>query len=787
MDPYQLAYKYVLDTNQCLFLTGKAGTGKTTLLRRLQQECPKQMAVVAPTGVAAINAEGVTIHSLFQLPPQLFLPTPAERRKLFSEMQMRRDKQRLLYNLELLVIDEISMVRSDLLDTIDAVLRRYKHRPNLPFGGAQVLFIGDLFQLSPVVREEEWNYLREFYQGPYFFQARVFQEIRPMYIELDHVYRQDDSRFIDLLNEVRDNRLSPASFALLNSRYQPNWEPSEGEPFHIILSTHNKKVDAINERELAKLNAKTHQYAASVEGKFPESLFPMEETLTLSEGARVMFVRNDSTAEKRYYNGKLGVVSHIDGEHITVECETLDGQKEQIEVHREMWENIRYVTAKNSDEITTVVDGTFTQIPLRLAWAVTIHKAQGLTFDRVVIDSKDAFAAGQVYVALSRCRTLEGIILLSPIPASALTNAREVLAFTAAQPTLEQAAMGLQLSERAYFVQILCSIFDFRDSYRKTENLLRLVDKSTSFNQDTAKDYLEALLTVLSEWQHTAEIFQLQIRQILFAETLDIAFLTQRLQAASAYFSPRISDLLERLQSSPVYADDQQDAKEYEENINELFVDMSRQMFVMEHTAKQPSVSHYFEARSQFKAPNPHISAQGEKAAQSSETKNPVLLKRLYALRRTIAEERGCESQPYLVAQTKSLIEISNTLPTTEKALLAVNGIGKKKCELIGERILQAVRLYVREQNSAAPNNASPTAEAIRQAQANRQFASATVRTLTAFLGGNRTISGLAKALKLTPKKIGAHLSELLQNGIIHYSDLTPEDRESIEKLLNKG
>ena len=785
MDPYQLAYKYVLDTNQCLFLTGKAGTGKTTLLRRLQQECPKQMVVVAPTGVAAINAEGVTIHSLFQLPPQLFLPTPAERRKLFAEMQMRRDKQRLLFNLELLVIDEISMVRADLLDTIDAVLRRFKRRPNLPFGGAQVLFIGDLFQLSPVVREEEWNYLREFYAGPYFFQARVFQEIRPMYIELDHVYRQDDTRFIDLLNEVRDNRLSSASYALLNSRYQPHWEPKEDEPFHIILSTHNRKVDAINEREQAKLNATTHCYTASVEGKFPESLFPMDEVLTLAEGARVMFVRNDSTPNKRYYNGKLGVVSHIEDDHITVACEGTDNQTEYIEVHQETWENIRYVTAKNSDEITTVVDGTFTQFPLRLAWAVTIHKAQGLTFDRVVIDSQDAFAAGQVYVALSRCRSLEGIILLSPIPESALTNSREVLAFTAAQPTLEQAAMGLHLSERAYFVQILCSIFDFRDAYQKTESLLHIVGKSTSYNQDTAKDYLNPLLSMLAEWQHTADLFQQQIRQILFAEAPDIPYLTQRLQAASAYFSPRMSDLLERLQSSPVYSDDQQDAKEYEENINELFVDLSRQMYVMEHTAQNPSVPRYFEARGAFRAPNPHISAQSEKAAQSSESKHPVLLKRLYALRRTIAEEQGYETQLYLVAHTKSLIEISNTLPTTQKALLSVSGIGKKKYELIGERVLQMVRRYVREQSQTTETNASLSAEAVRKAGADRQFAAATVRTLTAFLAGTHSISDLAKTLNATPKKIASHLSELLQNGIIHYSDLTPADRDTIENLAD--
>ncbi len=436
-----------------------------------------------------------------------------------------------------------------------------------------------------------------------------------------------------------------------------------------------------------------------------------------------------------------------------------------------------------------MVDGTFTQIPLRLAWAVTIHKAQGLTFDRVVIDSQDAFAAGQVYVALSRCRSLEGIILLSPIPESALTNSREVLAFTAAQPSLEQAAMGLHLSERAYFVQILCSVFDYRDAYQKIESLLRLVGKSTSFNQDTAKDYLNPLLSMLAEWQHTADIFQQQIRQILFAETLDIPYLTQRLQAASAYFSPRLSDLLERLQSSPVYSDDQQDAKEYEENINELFVDVSRQMYVMEHTAANPSVPRYFEARGAFRAPNPHISAQSEKAAQSSESKHPVLLKRLYALRRTIAEEKGYETQLYLVAHTKSLIEISNTLPTTPKALLSISGIGKKKYDLIGERVLQVVHRYVQEQTSATntTKSAATTQATAANTSTNTNPPTGTVRTLAAFYAGNHTISGLAQTLKLTPKKVASQLAELLQNGIIHYSDLAPEDRDTIENFSANG
>lgn len=696
MTPYELAYEYVMHTNRSVFLTGKAGTGKTTMLRRLKQDCPKQMMVVAPTGVAAINAEGVTIHSLFQLPPQLFLPVPAERHKLFAEMQMRKPKQHLLANMELLVIDEISMVRADLLDTIDAVLRHVKHRPALPFGGAQLLLIGDLYQLSPVAREEEWVYLRDYYTGPYFFQSQVFPQIKPVYIELDHIFRQTNLQFVDLLNEVRNNCLSEASLSLLNSRYQPDWQPKKGAPFHIVLSTHNRKVDAINQRELEKLHAESYTFHANITGNFPESQFPIEETLVLKRGARVMFVRTDSSQDKLYYNGKLGVVAEVDGDKIVVECEGQDGEKEYIDVHSETWENIRYTSEPNSDEIQTEIVGTFEHIPLRLAWAVTIHKAQGLTFDRVVIDAADAFAAGQVYVALSRCRTLEGIVLLSPIPSAALSNAREVLDFTAAQPQLGEVETNLSASQRAYFIQVLCGLYDFREEYRIVEGLVRLVDTATSFNQTDTLDYLRRIGQVLQDRQHTAEVFQHQLRIILNQEEIDRAYLVSRLQAATGYYAERIDTLLRVLQASPAYSDDKKDAREYEERMTELFVSLARRGHVMQAMAKRPSVETYFAARKAFVMPKVHISAQGEQAA--SETQHEVLMKRLKALRFVIAKELNAEDTLYRVFSTKTLVEICNRLPKTKKELLAVPGIGKKRYALFGDKVLYTVKKYMAEQ-----------------------------------------------------------------------------------------
>lgn len=605
MNPYELAYEYVTKTRQSLFLTGKAGTGKTTFLRRLKVECHKSMTVVAPTGVAAINAEGVTIHSLFQLPPQLFLPTESYRKALLKEMRMEERKQKLLRNLELLVIDEVSMVRSDLLDTMDYVLRHFRHRYDQPFGGVQVLMIGDLYQLSPVVNERDWMLMREYYRGPYFFQSLVFREIQPLYIELDHVFRQQDEQFVRVLNEVRTNTLSEESRALLNTRYQPDWKQQEDEPFHITLSTHNHKVDTMNEREMAKLSGNEYIFRARIKGTFPETMYPMDTELRLKVGARVMFLKNDTHPEKEYYNGKLGVVSHLSKDRIVVESEDENGKTERILVHEEEWVNTRYVT-DNGGEIVPETAGTFTHIPLRPAWAVTIHKAQGLTFDHVVIDAEDAFAAGQVYVALSRCRTLEGMVLLSPIPKNALSSDREVTRYVDEQSGSAEAEARLPEAERDYRRLVIISMFDFREAIIETEQLQRFVREAGTFDIERGNRYLPELYHCVSDLESVGEKFRVQLNRILLSagsEDERENYLRERLQAAAGYFGPKIGDIIDRLEKPPFATEDRADARQLERRMQDLQIRLFRMSHLIRSTAPEPTLARYNWALGKFKVP----------------------------------------------------------------------------------------------------------------------------------------------------------------------------------------
>ncbi len=659
MNAYELAYNYVLQTNRCIFLTGKAGTGKTTFLHRLKQECSKQMTVVAPTGVAAINAEGVTIHSLFQLPPQLFLPTDEARRWLFSEMQMRAAKQRVLRNLELLVIDEVSMVRADLLDTIDAVLRHFKHRPNLPFGGVQVLFIGDLFQLSPVAREEEWRLLQDYYDGPYFFQARVFRELRPIYIELDHVFRQTNSDFVEILNQVRNNALTPESLAVLNSRViSDKSDISDLLDKGIILSTHNAKVDAINQREMNRLDGKIYSYQATIKDTFPESMFPMDQTLSLKVGARVMFVKNDSSAEKCYYNGKLGIVTSLSQEAINVTCE--DGTV--VDVHKETWENIRYTSETGSDKVESEVIGSFTHYPLRLAWAITIHKAQGLTFDQVVIDAADAFAAGQVYVALSRCRTLEGITLLTPIPSHALTNARDVLSFTQQQLTLDAAQQQLPIAQSEYLSILLCSLYDFRELINHCYALNRMLQKMTSV-QNNNDDYLPSIVSMLEELHGVGERFQQQLRLLIYQS--DFAKLQERLHAANGYYSPKLKEIIGKLLNCSVRSNDKADATTIKQSLTDMYALLMRMMHMQSTLGAVPNNSSsalssdtFFHARQSFRLKEPNFTiytTQRKVRVSSAAFQSMVLLQQGHRISE-IAKLRGI-TQKTVIKHLRSLLE----------------------------------------------------------------------------------------------------------------------------------
>ena len=819
MSPYELVYEYALNTSRSIFLTGKAGTGKTTLLRRLCKESMKSLAIVAPTGVAAINARGVTIHSFFQLPPQMFLPTDYARKQLFAEMQMRGDKQQVIRNLELLIIDEVSMVRADLLDAMDAVLRKIKRRHQLPFGGVQVLFIGDLFQLSPIVKENEWGELREYYDGPYFFQSRVFREINPIYIELDKVFRQSNRLFVDILNEVRNNALTEVSREYLNARYQPDYDLDKHDT--LVLSTHNRKVDAINERKLSLLDTDEYTYEAHVQGTFSDAMYPMDTLLRLKVGAKVIFTRNDSSPEHAYYNGRLATVSYLDKETIRVVFD--DGSdNDEYAVHQETWENIRYVTSKNKEDIKTEVVGTFTHFPLRLAWAITIHKSQGLTFDNVVIDVEESFAAGQVYVALSRCRSLEGITLLSPISALSLNNAREVLAFTDEQSDIEHVEQQLPNERLIFLRRVLFEVFDFKDLYHLIETVRGLVKQASSFNQVETIPYLGGVGEQLAHLHQVGESFQRQIHTILLGEPMDMEYLKERLHAAYVWFEQQVSTLLQTINDSPAYTDNKDDAKGYQEKMEELYVSLSRKLHLMKHLADDPSVVKYFEARARFRAPSVKIVVQGtEINSNMKQSEHPVLLRRLFGLRKQLAEEKGVE--PYLIFPTKTLIEISNALPTSKREMLKVSGVGAKRYQAYGEQMIRVVQNYVgktlgrefipnttenKEQEEGSKGNKKRLSSSKKKSSSSVVLTEGSNPLLSLFnnLSGKSpmrmsvtkfrimrmvtkgsTIDQMSESLALSRKKVAMHLQELLDSGMIHFSSLSSADREYISENQMEG
>nr|VFJ72539.1 MAG: UvrD-like helicase C-terminal domain-containing protein [Candidatus Kentron sp. FW] len=450
----KLANDFVQYTNHNLFLTGKAGTGKTTFLHNLKENTPKRMIVTAPTGIAAINAGGVTLHSFFQIPFGPFVPGSKAHER--NRYRFSREKRRIIETLDLLVIDEISMVRADLLDGVDAALRRYR-RSDQPFGGVQLLMIGDLHQLSPVAREDEWDILREHYASPYFFSSNALGRTGLVPIELIHIYRQSDARFIDLLNRVRENRLDPASWQALNQRHIPDF--AQDGAGYITLTTHNRGAERINDARLSVLSGKLHTFRADIEGDFPEYSYPTRASLGLKVGAQVMFVRNDPSPGKRYFNGKIGEVTRIRGKDIQVKCPDDD---QGIKVERITWPNIAYKVDPDTGEINEDTIGTFVQYPLKPAWAITIHKSQGLTFDKAIIDANAAFAHGQVYVALSRCRTLEGIVLQSPLSPGAIKTDSTVAGFVEDITRNPPSSAELENAKIDYQRRLLTECFDLR-------------------------------------------------------------------------------------------------------------------------------------------------------------------------------------------------------------------------------------------------------------------------------------------------------------------------------------
>ena len=462
----EMLNRFVQNTDVHIFLTGKAGTGKTTFLRNLALKSYKRMVIVAPTGVAAINAGGVTIHSFFQLPFGPIVPD-GQSLSLLSNMKLSKTKLKIIRSLDLLVIDEISMVRADLLDAVDTVLRKVR-RCDKAFGGVQLLMIGDIQQLAPVARQNEWELLQDYYKSVYFFDSHVLQKNPYICVELDHIYRQNDTEFIDILNQVRNNRLDSNNLQVLNSRYIPNFKPDDNEGY-ITLTTHNSQADEINEEKLNAIDSETLTFTAEITGIFPENAYPTKEVLELKVGAQVMFVKNDPSPEKLYYNGKIGkIIAYDKDEGIKVRCDD-----EVINVMPVKWQNFEYTLNEQTNEIEEKEIGSFTQIPLKTAWAITIHKSQGLTFEKVVLNAEMAFAHGQVYVALSRCTSLKGLVLNAKISNNVLYNDNTINTFVDKIPSLEPDEDRLRDEETKFHHQTIIDLFTF-DELEMHRSLLLL-------------------------------------------------------------------------------------------------------------------------------------------------------------------------------------------------------------------------------------------------------------------------------------------------------------------------
>ncbi len=691
-----LAFNFVQFTGQNIFLTGKAGTGKTTFLKSLKEKSPKRMIVVAPTGVAAINAGGVTIHSFFQLSfgPQIGLENASPEQNRFS-----KEKINIIRSLDLLVIDEISMVRSDMLDAIDRVLRRFRNRSKA-FGGVQMLMIGDLQQLSPVVKSDEWSLLKKEYDTIYFFSSKTLRSISYVSIELKQVFRQQDDRFISILNKVRDNKLDQNSLNTLNQRYIPDFKHQDSEGF-ITLCTHNNQANQINDSKLRELPQKTHVFNATIEGKFPEYSYPTDFDLKLKVNAQVMFIKNDPDPQKLFYNGKIGKITKIEDEIIYVLC---PDEEVEIEVTILQWDNVKYSIDTVTAEIKEEVEGSFRQFPLKLAWAITIHKSQGLTFERAIIDAEASFAHGQVYVALSRCKTLEGMVLSTPISNRSIINDGTVSSFIQSVEQNQPDELNLIEARLAYQHELLTDLFNFD----RTNMLLNSMNKQmreniASFPQVLVNYFKQIHIAFQAELMAISTKFQTQIEQHLTtqADVEKNVELQERVSKAAKYFHEKVKIvLIDNLGKVDLEIDNTALRKQINATAKNLSQEVELKLACFDVCKDGFQVKKLLDTRAKALIENDFPTSKKRKAKEVLSPES-IPHPQLYSLLRSWRYEKATNLgiPIYMVFSQKALIELVNYLPTESTTLKLINGLGNKKIEQFGADIIQMIQHYCYENN----------------------------------------------------------------------------------------
>lgn len=792
----QLAWQVVENTGTHLFLTGKAGTGKTTFLRRLKEQTPKRMVVVAPTGIAAISAGGVTMHSFFQLPFAPYVPdttfTSTQPHHKFSQ-----EKINIIRTMDLLVIDEISMVRADTLDAIDAILRRYRDRYT-PFGGVQLLMIGDLQQLAPVVKDNDWRLLSPYYNTPFFFGSQSLKEAEYATIELQQVYRQSDLTFIKLLNQIRDNKADEAVLCELNKRYIPGFRPKEEEGY-IRLTTHNSQAQRYNDNQLALLPGQEYSFTAKIEGTFPENTYPADKLLTVKKGAQIMFIKNDSSGDHRFYNGKIGLVTNVCENGIFVRP---NGDDKEFLLETEEWTNSKYILNPVTKEITEEVEGRFRQYPIRLAWAITIHKSQGLTFERAIIDANASFAHGQVYVALSRCKSLDGLVLGSPLRRESIISDDTIDEFTrnAVAQTLDE--RKLKYMEQHYFYELLCDQFNFSYLEQLLAYLHRLLDENFYLvYPKLIAHYKEIFEEYKAKVTNVANTFKVQYSGLIVTseDCANNEQLHDRIISGAHYFVEQLDEIVTPLLSVvKVQTDNKELKKKISTLLNELREVLHVKTGTLFYTEEEGfSVASYLKHKSflTLAASSQKESRRGGSDKKTSTTeKIDVPLDVFYPeLYRQIISWRNAEAAKtrvpvYTIIQQKAIMGMVNQLPSDMKSLIAIPYFGKRGAERHGEVLLEMINRYVVENDIDRPSESEenvelPVQESVSKVPETTKKQRVDTKQVTYELyKKGLSIEEIAKTRELVTGTIAGHLSHYVRTGEIPIDRLVPP--EKIKKII---